>query len=129
MACETKKFFMCKHCGNFVGTIHFSGVKMVCCGEPMVEIVANTTDASQEKHVPVVKVEGNIVTVTIGSALHPMTPEHHISWIILETTDGVQRKCLPVDGQPIATFALAAGEKPVQAFEYCNLHGLWKAVI
>lgn len=129
MACEEKKFFMCKHCGNFVGTIHYSGVKMICCGEPMLEVTANVTDASQEKHVPVIQIDGNIVTVTIGSAPHPMTPEHHIAWIMLETTAGVQRKCLPVDGHPSVKFALAEGEKAVQAFEYCNLHGLWKASV
>ena len=62
----------------------------------------------------------------VGSVDHPMLEEHHIAWIYLQTTDGGQRKCLEVDGKPEATFALG-GAKVVAAYEYCNLHGLWKA--
>ena len=129
MACETKKFFVCKHCGNFVATIHYAGVKMVCCGEPMAELTPNTVDAAQEKHLPVIEIAGNSVTVKVGSVAHPMTPEHHIAWVILETTDGVQRKCLAETGAPEAKFMLAEGEKVVAAYEYCNLHGIWKATV
>ena len=125
--CKEPKFYVCKHCGNFVGMIHESGAKMICCGDPMTEVVPNTTDAAQEKHVPVIAVNGNNVTVDVGSVPHPMTPEHHIAWIYLETTEGGQRKCLPVDGAPHAEFALTAGDKVIAAYEYCNLHGLWKA--
>jgi superoxide reductase len=125
--CKEPKFFVCKHCGNFVGMIHESGVQMICCGDPMTEVVPNTTDAAQEKHVPVITVTGNTVTVDIGSVPHPMTPEHHIAWVYLETTEGGQRKCLAETGAPKAEFALTAGEKVIAAYEYCNLHGLWKA--
>ena len=125
--CKEPKFFVCKHCGNFVGMIHESGVQMICCGDPMTEVVANTTDAAQEKHVPVITVSGNNVTVDIGSVPHPMTPEHHIAWVYLETTEGGQRKCLAETGAPKAEFALIPGDKVIAAYEYCNLHGLWKA--
>lgn len=125
--CKEPKFFVCKHCGNFVGMIHESGVKMICCGDPMTEVVPNTTDAAQEKHVPVITLNNNSVTVDIGSVPHPMTPEHHIAWVYLETTEGGQRKCLPVDGAPKAEFELASTDKVIAAYEYCNLHGLWKA--
>ena len=121
------KFYVCKHCGNFVGMIHASGVQMICCGDPMTEVVPNTTDAAQEKHVPVIAVDGNKVTVDIGSVPHPMTPEHHIAWVYLETEQGGQRKCLAVDGAPHMEFALTPGDKAVAAYAYCNLHGLWKA--
>ena len=87
---------------------------------------ANTTDAAQEKHVPVVEVNGSLVTVTVGSVAHPMLEEHHIAWIALETDQGMQRKVLAPTGEPKAVFALTEGEKPVAAYEYCNLHGLWK---
>ena len=122
-----QKFFVCNHCGNLIGMIHNAGVPVVCCGEKMQELVANTTDAAQEKHVPVVEVNGNTVTVCVGSVLHPMLEEHHIAWIALETNQGMQRKELLHTGEPKAVFALAEGEKAVAAYEYCNLHGLWKA--
>jgi superoxide reductase len=67
-----KKFYLCKHCGNLVGMVHNSGVPIICCGEPMNELVPNTTDGAAEKHVPVVSIEGNMVTVEVGSVAHPM---------------------------------------------------------
>ena len=80
-----KKFYICKHCGNMIGMIKSSGVNVVCCGDPMTELKPNTVEASQEKHLPVVTIEGNIVKVKVGSVEHPMTEEHHIAWIYLET--------------------------------------------
>ena len=120
------KFYICRHCGNIVEKIVDSGVRVVCCGEEMQELVPNTTDASQEKHVPVVKVVGSAVTVTVGSLPHPMTKEHYIQWICLETENGIQRKSLRLEDAPEASFALADGDKVVAAYAYCNLHGLWK---
>lgn len=123
------KFFICKHCGNLVGMIKNSGAPLTCCGDEMTELVANTSDGAQEKHVPVVEISGNIVTVSIGSVPHPMLEEHHIEWVYLETSQGGQRKELKVGAEPKVTFALTEDEKPLSAFEYCNLHGLWKTVI
>ncbi len=123
------KLFKCAHCGNMIEMVEDKGVKVICCGEPMQLMDPNTTDAAQEKHVPVVTVDGNKVTVNVGSAEHPMMEEHHIAFIILETYKGVQKKFLDHTGKPEAVFALAEGEKPVAAYEYCNLHGFWKAEI
>lgn len=125
--CETR-FYICKHCGNFVEMIHSSGVKPVCCGDEMTEVVANTVEASVEKHLPVVTVSGDAVHVAVGSVAHPMTEQHYIQWIYLKTEGGVQRKCLRPGDVPAADFVLA-GDKPVAAYEYCNLHGLWKTDI
>ena len=125
---QEQKFFICKHCGNLVGMIHNAGVKIICCGEPMTELVPNTTDAAGEKHLPVVEVSGKQVTVSIGSVPHPMAEEHHIAWVYLQTAKGGQRKSLPVGGEPKVTF-LPADDEPVAAFAYCNLHGLWKTVV
>ena len=120
-----KKFYICKHCANMIGMIKSSGVNVVCCGDPMTELKPNTVEASQEKHLPVVTIEGNIVKVKVGSVEHPMTEEHHIAWIYLETEQGGQRKKLAVGSKPEAEFALAGGDKVVGVYEYCNLHGLW----
>ena len=123
------KIFKCMHCGNIIEMVEDKGVPVVCCGEKMTELVPGTSDGAAEKHVPVVTVSGNKVTVNVGSDAHPMTDEHLISWIILETEDGCQRKHLSSADAPEASFMLADGEKAIAAYEYCNLHGLWKADI
>jgi len=123
-----KRFFICKHCGNIIGMLHDSGVPMNCCGEQMTELIPNTTDAAHEKHVPVVTVEGNKVSVKVGSVEHPMTAEHFIAWIYLETKHGGQRRALNPGEKPEAVFELADDEA-IAAYAYCNLHGLWKANI
>ncbi len=120
--CETK-FFICEHCGNIVGMIHSAGVPLMCCGQKMTILEAGVTEASKEKHIPVVTVNNNLVTVTVGEVVHPMTEEHSILWVYLQTDKGGQRKCL--NGDATVTFALT-DEKPVAAYAYCNLHGLWK---
>ena len=125
--CENK-FYICEHCGNIIGMIHNSGVPMMCCGQKMTKLEAGVVEASHEKHIPVVTVEGNTVRVNVGSVTHPMSEEHHIAWIYLQTNRGGQRKCLDVTGEPEVTFALA-DETPVAVYAYCNLHGLWKAEI
>ena len=121
------RYFRCDKCGNLVESVHSSGVPMVCCGEKMRELVPGSVDAAVEKHVPVVTVEGSTVKVHVGSVTHPMTEEHFIQWITLETNRGVQRKALSAGEAPEAVFALADGEQAVAAYAYCNLHGLWKA--
>lgn len=127
--CKKPNFFICKHCGNIITKVKDSGVPVICCGEPMTFITPNTTDAAQEKHVPVVKVEDGKVYVTVGSVPHPMTEEHHIAWILIETSQGSQMKCLDVKGEPSACFSLCKEEKVLAAYEYCNLHGLWMAEV
>ena len=119
-------FYICKGCGKIIGMIRNSKCPTKCCGEPMEEMVPNTTDAAVEKHVPVVEINGRDVTVTVGSAPHPMLEEHYIMWIALETRQGAQRKSLLPGAAPAASFALAEGDEAVAAYEYCNLHGLWK---
>ncbi|MBE6963720.1 MAG: desulfoferrodoxin [Ruminococcaceae bacterium] len=121
------QFFVCEHCGNIIEKIHDAGVPVMCCGQKMTRLIPGTVEASAEKHIPAVTVEGDLVKVQVGSVLHPMLEEHHIAWIWLETTSGVQRRALVPGAEPTAEFALADGEKPVAVYEYCNLHGLWKA--
>ena len=121
------RFFRCKHCGKIIAIVNDRPVPTICCGEAMEEIVANTQEAAYEKHIPVVKVEGNIVRVEVGSVLHPMLEAHYIEWIALETKNGNQRKVLKPGDAPVAEFALIPGDEVVACYEYCNLHGLWKA--
>ncbi len=123
--CKNQKFYRCKHCGNIIAKVLDSGVSVVCCGEEMEELVANTVDASKEKHVPSVSVVGNIVKVEVGAIPHPMEEKHYIMWIYLQTEKGGQRKCLAPGEEPKAVFALE-DDKVVAVYEYCNIHGLWK---
>ena len=122
------RFYICDKCKNTVGIIHASGVPLVCCGQKMTAIEAGTVEASREKHIPVVEVSENAVKVVVGSVLHPMTEEHSITWVYLETDKGGQRKNLAAGEAPEVTFALA-DEKPIAVYAYCNLHGLWKTEI
>lgn len=126
--CDNNKFFICEHCGNLIGMIHDAGVPMMCCGQKMKKLEPGVIDASEEKHIPVISVEGNLVTVTVGAVAHPMAEEHSILWVYLETDKGGQRKNLEVGKEPRVVFALA-DEKPIAVYAYCNLHGLWKKEI
>lgn len=121
-----QRFFYCKHCGNLIGMIHSAGVPVVCCGEPMTELHANTSDAAQEKHVPEVIVENGRVKVQVGSTPHPMVQEHHIAWVYLQTSKGGQRKMMTLNADPKMEFAVTEDEEPVAVYAYCNLHSLWK---
>ena len=121
------KFYICNHCKNIIGKIQDKGVPVVCCGEKMAELVPNTTEATTEKHIPVASAEGNLITVQIGSTLHPMTEEHLIQWVYLETEEGGQRKSLKAGDKPEVVFALSPSDKAKAVYAYCNLPGLWKA--
>lgn len=122
-----QKFYICEHCGNIIAKVKDTGVPVMCCGQKMTEIVPGTTDAAVEKHVPVYEVSGNLVTVRVGAAEHPMLPEHYIEWISLQTRQGNQRKCLRPGDKPEAQFALCEGDEVEAVYAYCNLHSLWKA--
>ena len=122
-----QRFFVCEICGNIIAMVKPSGVPVVCCGKPMKALIPNTTDASQEKHVPVWSREGNLVKVQVGSAAHPMVAAHYIEWVSLQTKAGNQRKALAPEQAPEVTFALTEGDEVEAVYAYCNLHGLWKA--
>ncbi len=122
-----QKFYVCKKCGTMVALVKKGHCIPTCCGDEMTELIAGEVEASKEKHIPVINVNGNIVTVTVGEVEHPMIDVHYIEWISIETNLGNQRKVLKPNDAPKAQFALLDGEKVVAAYAYCNLHGLWKA--
>lgn len=119
------KFFICTHCGNIVGLINDAGVPLMCCGQKMKPLVPGEIEASKEKHIPAVDIDGNTVKVSVGIDAHPMTEEHSIKWVYLLTDRGGHRKCLSAGEAPEVSFALI-DEKPIAVYAYCNLHGLWK---
>lgn len=122
-----QKFYICQHCGNIIAMIRDKGVPVYCCGEKMHPITPGTTEASTEKHIPVYEVEGDTVHVTVGAQEHPMTPEHHIQWICLETEHGIQYAHLDPDDEPRAKFALCDGDEVRAVYAFCDQHSLWRA--
>lgn len=120
------KFYRCPVCGQMIAIIKKTACPVMCCGKPMEEIVPGTTDAAQEKHVPVYRVENGVVTVTVGEVEHPMTEEHYIEWVFLKTKSGNQRKALHPGQKPQVTFAITAGDEVEAVYAYCNLHSLWQ---
>ena len=122
---KNAKFYVCPECGLVIETIHDSSVTPVCCGLKMNELKSNTVEASGEKHIPAVTVEGSTVTVNVGSIDHPMQDVHYIEWVQLVTEHGIQRKSLTPGQAPKVVFTLV-DDKPLAVYAYCNLHGLWK---
>ena len=125
---KNKRIYRCIHCGNIITVVEASGVNIVCCGEDMMELVANTTDAALEKHIPVIDLGGHVVNVKIGEIDHPMNSDHYIMWIYLETENGMQFKYFKPGDAPQLSFTLV-DDKPLVVYAYCNLHGLWKKEI
>lgn len=126
-AIQELKFYYCEDCDNLVIMLQESGVPMMCCGQPMKELVPGTVDASLEKHVPVVRVEGDQVLVTLGAEEHPMEQAHFIEWVVLQSRCVTQRRALQPGQPPRVAFALSPGDEVEEVYAYCNLHGLWKA--
>ena len=124
---ENTRFYVCPICGNVIGLIDGDANHIMCCGKAMVPLVANSVDAAHEKHVPVYTVEGNTITVKIGSVPHPMTEAHLISWVAGETKKGNMRRTLKAGQEPVVTFPIESDDEVVAVYAYCNLHGLWKA--
>jgi len=120
------KFYICEHCGNIITKLTSTGVPIKCCGQNMVELQAGVKEASLEKHVPAVTVEGNLVKVAVGSVAHPMTDEHYIPWVALETEKDAFIHWLNPGETPEVVFALAEGQTAKAVYAWCNLHGLWK---
>ena len=110
---------------DIVEVIASNGCEISCDNKPMKELVANSTDAAQEKHVPQFQINGNIVKVDVGSVKHPMEEAHMIGWVYIVTNQGAQRKFLKANTDPGIEFALCPDEQLQEVYAYCNLHGLW----
>lgn len=119
-----KEIYRCNVCGNIVEVLTAGGGELVCCGQNMELLQENETDASLEKHVPVIKKNENGYVVSVGETEHPMSKAHFIEWISLETKNKVYRKFLKPGEKPVAEFKING--EVIQAKCYCNLHSLWR---
>lgn len=122
---ERLQVYKCETCGNIVEVLHAGNGDLVCCGKPMKLMVENTTDASKEKHVPVIEKTASGIKVKVGSAPHPMEEKHYIEWVQIIADGKAYRQFLSPGNAPEATFDVKADK--VTAREYCNIHLLWKA--
>ena len=120
------RFFVCKHCGKLVREITSSKANTICCGEEMTELVANSVDASLEKHTPVVEIVEDELLIKVGSTLHPMTKEHYIQWIVVSNDERYYEVKLFPEQDPVVRIPLL---RNATVYAYCNLHGLWKTEI
>ena len=120
-----QEIYKCDICGNIVEILHPGVGALVCCGSNMQLLAENSTDAAQEKHVPVLDISDDNVTVSVGSAAHPMQDEHYIEWIEVIADGSSYRAFLKPGDAPRACFSITASK--VTARAYCNLHGLWQA--
>lgn len=122
-----QRFLRCSHCGNIVAIVEDKGVPVMCCGQKMEQLIPGAIEASKEKHFPVFAIDNNKVYVVVGDTEHPMTADHYIQWISIQTKFGNQRKCLAPSDKPVACFSICDGDEVQAVYAYCNLHGLWMA--
>lgn len=122
---EITDIYRCSVCGNMVELVHAGNGELVCCGQPMQRLKENTTDASLEKHVPLIAKTNDGIRVKVGSIAHPMEEKHYIEWIEVIAGGRVCRHFLKPGQAPEADFCLEGTE--LTAREYCNLHGLWRS--
>jgi superoxide reductase len=124
---EIGNVYKCEVCGNIVGLLHAGAGTLSCCNQSMTLLKENSTDAAQEKHVPVIEKTSSGYTVKVGSAAHPMEKEHYIEWIELNAPGQTYLKHLNPGDTPEASFDTDAAT--VSARAYCNLHGFWKGAL
>lgn len=117
-------FYKCRNCQNIITTVNKSDKRVVCCNEKMEVLIAGSVEASKEKHIPVITIEEGNVIIEIGELIHPMSEEHYIEWIALETEKGIMIEKLNPKEEPKVYFK--TNQKIKAAYAYCNLHGLWK---
>ena len=122
---QLNQIYQCGVCGNMVEVIHASAGELVCCGQAMNLLEANTTDAATEKHVPVIEETDTAIIVKVGTVAHPMEESHYIELIELMADGCVYRCSLNPGDKPEAVFEVSA--ESIIARAYCNLHGLWKS--
>ncbi|MGN1324350.1 MAG: desulfoferrodoxin family protein [Bacilli bacterium] len=123
---ENLNFYRCPICGNIVKLIDGNMDRIICCGKSMIKMIANTTDAVVEKHVPVYERVDNEIVVKVGEVEHPMEEEHYIMWIAQVSKDKVVRVKLHPESKIEVRFPYISDSV---LYAYCNKHGLWKKIV
>lgn len=123
---ENTRFYFCPTCGNIVGLIDGEASHIKCCGNPMQKLIANTTDAATEKHVPVYEIENDEIIVKVGEAAHPMEKDHYITWIAQVSDTRTERVRLFPEQDAVVRLKYIPG---ATLYAYCNKHGLWSSKV
>jgi superoxide reductase len=121
---KLNEIYKCNICGNVVEILHTGAGQLVCCGENMELLDEKKSDEGEEKHLPVLEIEDDLVRVKIGSVPHPMKEKHYIEWIELIADNKVYKKFLNPGDEAMVEFKVKANVLSARA--YCNVHGLWK---
>ncbi len=127
MAVKISEIYHCKHCGIIMEALHSGAGAPICCNEEMQIVQENSSDATLEKHVPVIKRYGDICFIQVGSEPHPMTVEHHIVWIELHLSNRILRHYLKPGEKPEVEFSGVNEDEKIFARAFCNIHGLWRS--
>ena len=113
----TLKLKKCLICGRVVEVTNDEPV--MCCGQEMVDVIPNSTDAAVEKHIPNYEKVEDEIFVTVN---HVMEKDHYIEWLELVTdTEKIKVELYP-EQEASARFPYVPGSK---IYAYCNKHGLW----
>ena len=123
------KFYICKKTQTVVEVIAGQPAPLMMDGQPMEELVPNSTEAAVEKHMPVLSVENGVLNVCVGEVEHPSIEKHWIPFVVVKAGDLVLRRSIKATEKPVAEFELGSYKGEVEVYAWCNLHGLWKATI
>ena len=121
---KLNNIYKCEICGNVIEVVHAGKPALVCCGQDMKLMEAQTADQTTEKHVPVIEKTDNGIKVKVGSTPHPMEEKHYIEWIEVIAGDKKYFEFLKPGNPAEAEFPVK--DSPITVREYCNVHGLWK---
>ena len=91
---------------------------------------AKNTNGAPEKHIPIVDVDGDSVTVTIPHVMDPEKP-HYIQYVWLTNTENgkilLSKMFVATDeSPPTLTVNIPSNVEEVTPMCFCNLHGLWE---
>lgn len=124
---KIKQVYKCEICGNIVEVLHSGPGELVCCGKSMTLLIEkNKEEGFEEKHLPKISQEGEDLKIQIGEVLHPMTKEHHIEWIEIQTNNKIIRKVFDPEETPLTLISCLNISNIQKIRAYCNLHGLWE---
>ena len=124
----TKRFeiYKCEICGNVVEILDGGAGSLVCCGEEMKHLSAQTEETMKEKHKPVLTIIDKDVTIKVGEIPHPMTEEHYIEFIEAISLDGKYLKRKYLEPKEAAELKFVCNSNTMKTRELCNIHGLWE---
>lgn len=112
---QRSSIYVCPICGNI---IHAAGSAMIsCCGVTLPALEVEETDEAHEVKVETVEDE---FFITTG---HPMTKEHHLSFVAYVTGDRFELVKLYPEGEVQVRF-FKRGHGCL--YWYCNRHGLYR---